>query len=168
MVCCDSDLVIVEVGGIPSGVLNAGVIDHVESCLKGIHSPIKTRKRVVNLVIECLQNLFHHYCPGPSGEYPKFSISRSGEVYRLESMNFLEEKNAKELGERLSLLKGRSGSDLKKLHIEALRIGPVTEKGGGLGLIDMAIRSGNRMKYQLTKVNMGLYKFVLRIEVTIS
>lgn len=118
----------------------------------------KVQKRVSHLTAECFQNIIRH------GGYKEheviennagFFMSRNTlNRYFIASGNLIANNKVEELKTRLDLLNSSSADELKALHREVITKGEMSEKGGaGLGLIDMARKSGNKFSYQFIDYN---------------
>lgn len=118
----------------------------------------KVQKRVSHLTAECFQNIIRH------GGYKEqeviennagFFMSRNTlNRYFIASGNLIPNNKVDELKTRLELLNSSSADELKALHREVITKGEMSEKGGaGLGLIDMARKSGNKFSYRFNDYN---------------
>jgi len=118
----------------------------------------KVQKRVSHLTAECFQNIIRH---GGYKEEKKiednagFFMSRNiSNRYYIASGNLIPADKVNELKTRLELLNSSSADELKALHRETITKGELSEKGGaGLGLIDMARKSGNKFSYKFIDYN---------------
>jgi hypothetical protein len=103
-------------------------------------------KRVMFLVIEALQNIERYSF---SKEDPEdFSlVMRDKDFYYVYTENLINDKKAKELTERLDSLKKQNSEELTETYFNQLDSGGETEKGAGLGLIEIARKTNNRIFY---------------------
>ena len=58
-------------------------------------------------------------------------------------------------------------NDIRKIYLDSLTYGKLTEKGGaGLGLITIALKSDNNLKFGFEKINDNLTLFNLNVKVS--
>ena len=122
-----------------------------------IESDAKTRKRVFNVVMECLQNLFHHHAikkvdndqeahlKDPHGVV---MIAHLEEGYSVVTGNFIAGKDVDKMKIHLDTINGLERDGLRDLYKETLSNGKFSANGGGgLGMIDIARKSGGKLEY---------------------
>ncbi len=95
-----------------------------------------------------------------------FAKQRSKEKYYVTTGNLVKKDDEIELRAKLDQINLLEKSQLKKLHKEMLYNGTLTDKGGaGLGLIEMARKSGNRLLYDFKDIDDGSSFFYFRTEI---
>lgn len=161
---CEYANVIVRMEAKPSTYLNLGLIEHVESVLRSSGEARRVQKRVVNVLIECAQNVFHHD-PGAESGLTYIAIGKIPTGYCIVSSNQVRNEKLSLLKRRLSHIGRKSVDELRKLQMDVMQCDPESEKGAGLGLIDIARRSQNMIRYQLTTVSDELSEFTLQVTV---
>ena len=115
----------------------------------------KLRKRVVYIMVECVQNITRHQ------EMPKeelrgkdgiFLIQSIGDVFNITQGNMVQNNKIEPLSKKLENINHLSSEELKTLYTTILSELELSEKGGaGLGLIEIARKSGNRIKYRFER-----------------
>ena len=99
------DVLIAFKGSITSELLTS-VLQIMETKMEDLHEAPRTRKKVFNVLVECLQNLYHHIdefevvgTPEEISEKKSaiFSISRSVESYNIVTGNFVSKDNVNNL-----------------------------------------------------------------------
>jgi hypothetical protein len=136
----------------------------------GVH--IGTYKKVLLVMIETLENIMKY------GEYPAhgakdnhvftplFAVTKEGGRYFVSSVNALERKNIADLEGKLLYLNTLSQQGIKEYYKETITNGQFSKKGGaGLGLIEMAKISGNKIDYQFKPVDENYATFHLKITI---
>ncbi|HUW92287.1 MAG TPA: SiaB family protein kinase [Bacteroidales bacterium] len=146
-------------GNVDSEVINQ-VLDSVEGNLLTTHEHAKVRKKVYNVLVESLQNLYHHADNVPSGyrssrpdRYGLVVLEKSMEGwYRITTCNFVTTKSVRELEQKITKINNSTPAEIKELYKDILNHQEITDKGlGGLGLIDMARKTGNRLEFIFKK-----------------
>ena len=130
----------------------------------------KLKNKVSFLIAECFQNIVRH---GDVNEKIKsfnhpdfFQFNVMDDRIILTSCNLIENKYIEDLEKKLIQVNSLTGDELKKLYNELLENGGFSNKGGaGLGLIDMARKSGLPLKYLFKEIENGVSQFFLLLEI---
>jgi hypothetical protein len=155
-------------GNIDSDIIN-NVLDSVEFKLITINEHPRLRKKVYNVLVESLQNLYHHADHVPfgfkAGNQEKYGIilmDKNNEGYRITTCNFISNFRVGELESKIDRINKSSVDEIKELYKDVLNHQEVTDKGlGGLGLIDIARKTGNKLDYKFTKFDDAFSAFCL-------
>jgi hypothetical protein len=133
---------------------------------------IATYKKILLVMIESLENIMkYRECPvntvaGDPGFTPLFSVIKEGDRYYINSCNTVEYDKMESLEKRLIYLNNLTPQGIKEFYKETITNGQFSLKGGaGLGLIEMAKISGNKIEYMFQHVNENYVNFSLRITV---
>jgi hypothetical protein len=136
----------------------------------GVH--IGTYKKVLLVMIESLENMMKYgeFPPNSEGNsaafIPVFSVVKEGERYFISSSNTIEAGNSPSLEEKLIYLNTLTQQGIKEYYKETITNGQFSQQGGaGLGLIEMAKISGNKIQYNFKRVNEKYTLFNLKITV---
>lgn len=134
--------------------------------------PTPTRKRVFHIMIECLQNITKH-----SDDYDEkekqignglFIVGENKDSYYVITGNLVKNEKMVILESRLEKLNHSSSKDLKHLFLKQMIEGELNEKGGaGLGLIDIARKSGKKLYYHFVPYDSHRYFFILGVTIPI-
>ncbi|HYG52953.1 MAG TPA: SiaB family protein kinase [Flavobacteriales bacterium] len=158
-------------GGVTSELLTS-ILQIMESKLDNLEEQPKTKKKVFNVLVECLQNLYHHIDEAPSMDNPLggnsaiFMISRHDDHYSILTGNFIVAENVKVLRDRIDVVNGMDKEALKEYYKVVLNNGEMSAKGGGgLGIIDIARKSGQKLEYSFQQVDDATSFFSLNVKV---
>lgn len=170
----EDDKIMLSFKGEISPELLTSILQIMESKLDNIGEEPRMRKKVYNVLVECLQNLYHHNdLPDHDDSDLKtrsslFLIGRNdNSTYRIITGNYILNTNVDELKEKLEKINGMSKEELKQYYISTLDNESFSDKGGGgLGMIDIARKSGQKFEYAFTLVNETYSFFSLIIQVT--
>lgn len=120
----------------------------------------KVKRKVFNVMVECLQNISKHAESFEENPNVKnnaiFMIGKHQDQYIITSGNNIRSKDIEELTGKLERINALDKSGLKELYRTIIKKEPgkLTEKGGaGLGLVDMARKSGNKLGYNFELVD---------------
>jgi len=166
------DVVLAYKGSITSDLIN-DILEAVEKKLEEANAESRLRKKIYNVLVESLQNLFHHIETVHEGINedldPKFGvliIEREGEFYKVTTGNFINSKRTKFLKEKIDKINSLTRDELKDMYKFILNHQKLSAKGGGgLGLVDIARKSGNKLEYEFYVYNDNYSFFNLTIRV---
>lgn len=165
------DVLLAYKGSITSDLIS-NVLEVVENKLEDLSEGSKIRKKVYNVLVESLQNLYHHVenIPGELSEKfdPKFGIlviSRIGtNTYKVTTGNFISAGRIKNLKDKIDKINTLSSDELKEMYKFILNHQKLSAKGGGgLGLVDIARKTGSKLDYSFENYNNDYYFFNLEV-----
>ena len=157
-------------GNVDSDVINH-VLDTVEDKMVEVNEQSRLRKKVYNVLVESLQNLYHHVDKVPA-EFEDQTAERFGLVvvkkindgYRIITGNFVHVDNIDKLEEKIKRINRSSHEEIKELYKFILNHQRISAKGGGgLGLVDIARKTGNKLEYAFKKYDNYYSFFYLEI-----
>jgi hypothetical protein len=146
------------------------IIDISETNISSKQEQVKMSNKVSFLLAECFQNVIRH---GESPSFKKISpeatgvfITRNiGKSYYISSANLIENKEVKGLKKKLEQINNLSPEELKQMYIGVLSKGELSKRGGaGLGLIEMARKSGQKLDFDFESVDNEYSYFYLQIK----
>jgi hypothetical protein len=160
-------------GKVTSDVINK-VLENVEKKLVEADEDGKVRKKVYNVLVESLQNLFHHVEDIPheaiginESKFGVIVINRKEGGYVVTTGNFITSGRIKPLKDKIDKINSLSQDELKDMYKFILNHQKLTAKGGGgLGLVDIARKTGHKLDYSFFNVNNEYYFFSLDIFVS--
>ncbi len=134
------------------------------------------KKKVFHVMVECLQNLSKHAedvkilkNKGYAGN-GIFIIGRVGpdnEDYHILTGNVIDNSSVPELEAFLDNINNLDRDGLKELYKKQMREGTLSEKGGaGLGLIDIARKTGEKLDYSFIKIDEKKSFYTLRTKIS--
>lgn len=157
-------------GGVTSELLTS-ILQIMENKLDNLEEQPKIKKKVFNVLVECLQNLYHHLDDAPNASESGvnsviFMISRKEDHYSILTGNFIGADNVPRLKERIDIVNGMDKEQLKEYYVSVLNNGEMSNKGGGgLGIIDIARKSGQKLEYSFQQIDNSTAFFSLNVKV---
>ncbi len=128
-----------------------GIISMVEKNLTLIQEKT-VLKSMLYLLIETLQNIERYSTHKASSE--DFALIYADKYnFYIYTQNMVDNKKVPMLKERLDSLVGKSKEELDNAYKAAISSDEKTEKGAGLGLIDLARKTHNRMFFEFHPFN---------------
>lgn len=170
----DDENIILSFKGVVTADLLSSMLHIMELKLSFLDETPKIKKKVFNVMVECLQNLYHHTEANlESRDYIETEansalvvIIREGGRFMVRTGNFIENKNIDSLKEKLEEINSLDDEGLKIMYRENLKKSQISDKGtAGLGMIDIARKSGNKLDYQFMKVNEKSSFFSLNVKI---
>ena len=166
------DILLAYKGSITSELIN-DVLEAVEKKLDEVNEFSKTRKKLYNVLVESLQNLYHHIEESHEGITedldPKFGllvIEKEDGMYKVTTGNFINSTKIKFLKEKIDKINSLSKDELKDMYKFILNHQKLSAKGGGgLGLVDIARKTGSKLEYIFHNYDNNYYFFNLIIKV---
>lgn len=112
-------------------------------------------KKVFSTVVEQLQNIRINCVKDETGQKPGFIIvSRHLNDYYITTLNLSNNDNATTIRNKLKKIKGLKYEEVKRLYMDTLSEGKISEKGGaGLGFITIALKSNNNIHCDMETLN---------------
>jgi hypothetical protein len=147
-------------GNVDSDVINH-ILDTVEDKMIQVNDQSRLRKKVYNVLVESLQNLYHHVDKVPddfedqtSEKFGMLIVQKVDSGYKIITGNFVKTDNVERLEEKIKKINRSSHEEIKELYKFILNHQRISAKGGGgLGLVDIARKTGNKLEYTFKEYN---------------
>lgn len=155
----DGNIMLSFKGEVTSDLLTS-ILQIMESKMETLDEPPKIKKKVYNILVECLQNLYHHIdeddaLTAANEKTALFMIRKNDDgEYSIMTGNYIANENIHVLKTRLDKINSMDKEELKDYYKEVLNNGEMSAKGGGgLGMIDIARKSGKKLDYDFAKID---------------
>jgi len=159
-------------GEITSDLLTS-ILQIMENKMENMQEEPKMKKKVYNVLVECLQNLYHHLDDMGEGQSNDkirsaiFMIGKLDNKYSIFTGNYILNENIHGLKTRLDEVNSLNKEELKEYYKKVLNNGEMSLKGGGgLGMIDIARKTGEKLGYNFLEIDNKVSFFTLNIKVT--
>jgi len=164
------DVILAYKGSISSELIT-NVLEVIDAKLEDLVDKKSIKKKLYNVLVESLQNLYHHIDDLPDDyngsfdvHFGIFVIAMEQGAYKVSTGNFIRNDKIVALKERLDKIKSMDKNELKDLYKFILNNQEFSKKGGGgLGLIDMAKRTDGNIDYNFMEYNKDYSFFNLDI-----
>jgi Na+/phosphate symporter len=157
-------------GDITSELLTS-ILQIMESKLDNLQEEPKIKKKVYNVLVECLQNLYHHLDEVDEKQEERirsaiFMIGKLDHEYNIITGNYIVNENVASLKSRLEEINLLSKEELKEYYKAVLNNGEMSLKGGGgLGMIDIARKTGGKLDFSFLPIDNEFSFFSLKIKI---
>ncbi|MES2678310.1 MAG: SiaB family protein kinase [Bacteroidota bacterium] len=158
-------------GEITSDLLTS-ILQIMENKMENMQEEPKMKKKVYNVLVECLQNLYHHLDEISEVDFERirsaiFMIGKIDNSYSIITGNYILNENINGLKNRLDEVNSFSKEELKEYYKKVLNNGEMSLKGGGgLGMIDIARKTGEKLEYNFLEIDNKVSFFTLKIKVS--
>jgi hypothetical protein len=158
------------------GMLDGDLIDYilqmVDKRLKNVKIKKSVRKKVINVLVECIQNSYH-YANQKDSEGDSESknssfivVSQTPVDFIVYTGNYVSPHEAEKLDTQLEAVNAMDESDLREYYIKNLNKDNYPQVGGaGLGLVDISRRSGNKIIYNFDEISDDSLLFSMQVKV---
>ncbi|HOK61423.1 MAG: SiaB family protein kinase [Tenuifilum sp.] len=147
------------------------LLNKMTSLLERYNFGITIRKKVYSAMVESLENIYKHQdvIKGSNNYQPKFSLVLEKDKVDLSCSNSLLKVKIGPLKERLEKVNQLDKAGLKEFYKEVILSGNVTQKGGaGLGIINIAKVTENKLEFTFDDIDEQYTYFTLRIKVSLQ
>lgn len=120
------------------------------------------RKRLFLFVLESLQNVTRHTSHDLYGEMSLVVYSKTDNGYTVTTGNVIPASGTHKLRETLEQINNLDPGEIREVYRQMLSVAEFSNKGGaGLGLIEMAKKTGNKLDFDFVSLDKDYSYFVL-------
>ncbi len=163
-----NNLIIVYEGEFTQEITKS-VLAMAERNMDSIGESANVKRKVFNVMVECLQNIVKHAEDLNEKDEDGlrnnaiFMLGKQANEYIVTSGNPIRNTVVKSLSSKLEQVNSLDKEGLKELYKSIIKNGEISEKGGaGLGFVDMARKSGNKLGFDFAPINDEFSFFALR------
>jgi hypothetical protein len=166
----DEKVVLYFKGEITNSLLTS-ILQLVDDGLERKNEDIKIKRKVFSVLLECLQNIYNYQQTYPTDQESYQSatlmIQRTQNAYFISTGNYMSNQKISELQDKILKVNTLSYDELKDFYKEVLSRQEPTETGGaGLGLIDMARKSGEKITYNFDSISENYSFYSLQVKIS--
>ncbi len=130
------------------------------------------KRKIYHVMVEGLQNIIKHQPDFYQEKYADnsiFILRRESNEYLFTTCNLIENDSVENLRNHIEHINKLEKDELKEYYKTILAHGTISSKGGaGLGLIDMCLKSGNKLSYSFEKLDANYSYFYFHATVSSS
>jgi hypothetical protein len=136
-----------------------------EKKLENEQEPSSVQRKVFHVMVECLQNITKHADIDGHSPYSKrgiFMINEMKDSYSIITGNVVDNKRIASLSALLDEINSKTKEELKEMYKTQMREGALSDKqGAGLGFIDIARKTGEKLEYHFIPIDEKYSFFIL-------
>ncbi len=133
-----------------------------------------TQKRLYGIIVECLDNISKHWIAldiqkvmGRSSP-PIFMLSKKDDSYYIVTGNHVPNDQADSLKNKIELVNSLDKKGLQEIYRQTLaKESPLDRDNAGLGIIDIALKSGHKLEYEFRSVTPTVSFYVVQARISI-
>lgn len=161
------------------GSIDVDIVDHI---LAAVHSKLESetlnptvKKRVYLVLVECLQNLCKQIDALNKSERISSDLNTTSASFGIEGVNgdfhiatanYIENEKIENLKNWLDEINSYDKAQLKQLYNKVLTNKSFSEQGGaGLGFIDIALKTGNKLVFEFEPINNEFSYFTINVKI---
>ena len=163
----DKNLILVYQGEFTQEITKS-VLGMAERNLDTMKEESSIKRKVFNVMVECLQNICKHSEVASTKEEKGaiFMIGVEDSCYVITSGNFIEQNQVEGLRAKLTEINSLDKDGLKELYKDLIKSSQLSEKGGaGLGFVDIARKSGQKLEFDFSEVNANFSYFAFKTKI---
>lgn len=150
--------------------ITKSVLAMAERNMESMGEESNIKRKVFNVMVECLQNIVKHCEDHDAAERKHtaiFMIGKQDDEYIITSGNPVKIEHVAALREKLERINSLDKEGLKSLYKDIIKTSDISEKGGaGLGFVDMARKSGRPLEFDFEDLGNGLSFFSLKTSIS--
>lgn len=155
------------------GNVNSAIAENIlslaENNIGQSREKILIRKRIYFIMVECLQNITRHQekiTDRKNENEGLFIMRKKTYAYYITSGNLVKNDTIESLKAKIEKINNLDAESLKEYSRQILDNGTFSSKGGaGLGLIEMARKSGRKFRYEFVKLDDEYSFFYLHLSI---
>lgn len=152
-------------GAIDSQAISV-LLAQVEKNLASLNSPADTKKKILGIMIELLQNILHH-CPPSIVENkehpPAFLLKKNRDGFILTASNLIHKNKIAGLKNRIETINSYTAEELKSQYQNHLENGRPISENAGLGLMDIHRKSGKPILVKFASASNNYCLFTVKV-----
>ncbi|HKK62666.1 MAG TPA: SiaB family protein kinase [Bacteroidales bacterium] len=158
----DNNIMLSYQGEISQDIILA-LLNMTEKNLDSAKAEQAIKSKVFNVMVNCLQNITNHAEKNLYQKSSMFTVGRNNTSHTVYSGNAMKNENIPELTSKLDDIKKMSPEELDTFYRSWLQLKDINErKGMGLGLIDVARKTGSSLDYDFDEIDDNYSYFSLR------
>ena len=170
----EKENVILSFKGIITAELLNSILHIMELKMDSMEESSQTKKKVFSILVESLQNLYHHVEESPlsiGGEQIESKsvlilIGKEQGSFLIRTGNYIDNSKIGIMQVGLDEINSKDKEELKLYYQDRLKNSKVSAKGtAGLGMIEIARKSGNKLEYEFLKINEETSFFSLNVKI---
>jgi hypothetical protein len=166
----DDHVILYFKGEITNNLLTS-ILQLVDDRLERKSEDVKIKKKVFSILLECLQNIYNYQQvnqpENDNLQSATLMVRRTDGAYYIVTGNYMIKEKVEKLKNKIDKVNSLTPDELKAYYKDVLN-NPEQQSdtgGAGLGLIDMARKSGQKIDYSFDEINEEYCFYSLQVKV---
>lgn len=142
---------------------------NIKNKLSSLEAATGIDRKVYSVLVESIENVSKH--SSNTNQSPNIAIlilSKSEDKYTIVTGNHILNEEIPALKEKLEKVSKHSQAELKQLYREQILSKRTDDNNAGLGIIDIAIKSGNMIQFEFKPLTEQTSFYLLQTEINIQ
>lgn len=146
------------------------LLQKVKSDLEPLDIRKVLKKRVYNILVECIENILRHKASAANTTiHPYIKLESLEKAFLITAGNLIDKEEVNDLQEKLDVVAEQDKEQLQKMYEEQINKEEIiTHNGAGLGILTIALKSKNKIDYSFKSVDNDYSVFELRVSVPVE
>ena len=153
--------------------VTTSLLKNLKDSMTNSNVDLITQKRLYGIIVECLDNISKHWIAldiqkvmGRSSP-PIFMLSKKEAAYFIVTGNHVANEQVDALVTKINLVNSLDKKGLQEFYRETLaKESPLDRDNAGLGIIDIALKSGNKLEYEFRPVTPTVSFYVIQAKIS--
>lgn len=143
------------------------IIESLEQSVTNLEDDRKVKKKLTNVFVEAFQNVGNHSAKSPENTSADIVLVFSADdYYKITTQNLITREGAAKLSDKIDKINGYDADQLRDEYKKSLVETGFSDKGtAGLGFIDIARKTGQKLLYKMKPFNDELMYFTFEARV---
>jgi len=161
--------IILAYDGVLSKDIVAAFLTRIKIDIEKTSVPKKEKKRFFSIVVECIQNLSKHGTVSElSDAHFLVLVEKENSTLKISTGNVVKNETQETIQALINNVNNKNKSELREMYKNGISKNVLTKKGeASLGLIDIARKSNQKLKYQFKKIDNNTSFFIFQTQIHI-
>lgn len=154
--------------------VTTSLLKNLKDNMSATNIDVTTQKRLYGVIVECLDNISKHWAAldiqkllGRSSP-PIFMLSRKDDYFYIVTGNHVVNEHIESLSAKIEFVNTLDKIGLQDFYRETLaKESPLERDDAGLGIIDIALKSGNKLEYIFKPITSTVAFYVIQAKIKI-
>ena len=164
------DKVILAYDGVLSKDIISAFLDRLRMDIEKTDVPKKEKKRFYSILVECIQNLSKHgNVSSISDKHFLVIVENENDTLKVSTGNVIDIQKESALSELINTVNEKNKAELNEMYRHGIVHNELSKSGeASLGLIDIARKSTNKLKYRFKKIDETTSFFLFQTQIRIA
>jgi hypothetical protein len=142
------------------------LLDYMDVAVDHMEDDRKVKRKLQNIMVESIQNIgFHGGKEGDTNFSDLIIVLSRKHFYKIITGNLVKTEKVEELGKMIDEVNNLDNQELRELYKQKLNTDGFSDKGtAGLGFVDMARKTGQKLNYKFYEMDEDYSYFSLELK----